>query len=66
MTEELMRVADEYLDRFVSSDLMIVKIKDKKYPANSLKRIFLDRIRERKLTGITSYTFMNELYLEKI
>ena len=66
MTEELMRVADEYLDRFVSSDLMIVKIKDKKYPANSLKRIFLERIRERKLTGITSYTFMNELYLEKI
>jgi len=66
MTEELTRVADEYLDRFISSDLMIVKIKDKKYPANSLKRIFLNRVRERKLTGITSYMFLNELYLEKI
>lgn len=66
MTEELKIVADEYLDRFISSDLMIVKIKDKKYPANSLKRIFLNRIRERKLTGITSYMFLNELYLEKI
>jgi hypothetical protein len=66
MTEELERVVDEYLDKFMTSDLGLVKIKDNNYPANTLKRVFLARIKERELKGITSYMFLNELFLEKI
>ncbi|TFH18945.1 hypothetical protein E4H04_01780 [Candidatus Bathyarchaeota archaeon] len=66
MTEELIKIVDEYLDKFMSSDLVLIKIKDENYPMNSLKRMFLIRINERNLKGVTSYTFMMELYLEKI
>jgi hypothetical protein len=66
MTEEINRIVDEYLDRFVTSDLMLIKIKDENYPNNTLRRIFLKRIKERDLKGLTSYIFMKELYLEKI
>jgi hypothetical protein len=66
MTEELEKVADEYLDRFIASELVMVKIKDENYPDNSLKRVLLLRIRKRGLTKITAYTFLNELFLEKI
>ncbi len=66
MTEEINRIVDEYLDRFVTSDLMLIKIKDENYPDNTLRRIFLKRIKERDLNGLTSYIFMKELYLEKI
>jgi hypothetical protein len=66
MTEELVKICDEYLDKFLSSDLVLIKIKDETYPLNSLKRVLLARINERELKGVTSYIFLNELYLEKI
>ncbi len=66
MTEELIKIVDEYLDKFMSSNLVLIKIKDENYPMNSLKRMFLTRINERNLKNVTSYTFGMELYLEKI
>jgi hypothetical protein len=66
MVEEITKIVDEYLDRFIASNLALIKIKDEKYSKNMLKKYFLVRIKERGLTKITSYTFINELYLEKI
>ncbi|MFC1802398.1 hypothetical protein ACFL0D_00355 [Thermoproteota archaeon] len=66
MADEIIKVVDEYLDKFISSDLAMIKIKDDKYSRNLLKKYFLTRIRERGITKVTSHTFMNELYLEKI
>ena len=66
MTEELVKICDEYIDRFLSSDLVLIKIKDENYPLNSLKRVLLARIHERRLESLTAYMFLNELYLEKI
>ena len=66
MTEEIDRIVDEYLDKFISSDLVLIKIKDEIYPTNTLKRVFLERIKEREIKKVTSYIFLNELYLEKI
>jgi hypothetical protein len=66
MSEEIDKVVDEYLDKFIASDLVLIKIKDEIYPINTLKRIFLERIKERELQQITSYIFLQELYLEKI
>ena len=66
MSEEINRVVDEYLDKFIASDLVLIKINDENYPTSSLKRVFLERIKERELGKITSYIFLNELYLEKI
>lgn len=66
MTEEVEEVIDEYLDRFIASEIVLIKIKDEKYPMNTLRRVFLERIKERELEGITSYIFMKDLYLEKI
>ena len=57
MTEEIDRIVDEYLDKFISSDLVLI---------NTLKRVFLERIKEREIKKVTSYIFLNELYLEKI
>jgi hypothetical protein len=66
MTPETTEKIDEYLDKFIASDLVLIKIKEKNQPINSLKRLFLERIKERELANITSYTFLSELYLEKI
>jgi hypothetical protein len=66
MEEEIIKLVDEYLDGFLSSEHVLIKVKDEKYPMNTLKRMFTTRIKERELTGITSYTFMKELYLEKL
>jgi len=66
MAEELKKIADEYLDRFITSDLVMVKITDENYPINSLKNMLISRIRKRGMTNITAYTFLNELFLEKI
>jgi hypothetical protein len=66
MTPEMTEKIDEYIDKFIASDLMLIKIKEENQPVNSLKRIFLQRIRERGIENITSYTFLGELYLEKI
>ena len=66
MNEEIDKIVDEYLDKFIASDLVLIKIKDEDYPINSLKRVFLQRIKEREIKQITSYIFLSELYLEKI
>ena len=66
MNEELVKTVDEYLDKFISSDLVTIKIKDENYPPESLKRMMLNRIKERNLEGVTAYMFIKELYLEKI
>ena len=66
MAEEITKIVDEYIDRFIASDLAMIKIKDEKYHKSLLKKYFLIRIKERDINNITSYIFMNELYLEKI
>jgi len=66
MNEKIDKIVDEYLDKFMDSDLVLIKIKDEDYPNNSLKRVFLKRIKEREIKQITSYIFLQELYLEKI
>ena len=66
MNEELVKTVDEYLDKFISSDLVMIKIKDENYPPESIKRMMLNRIKERNLEGVTAYMFLKELYLEKI
>jgi hypothetical protein len=66
VNEELVKTVDEYLDKFLSSDLVMIKIKDEKYPPESIKRMLLRRIEEKKLQNVIAYMFMKELYLEKI
>ena len=66
MNGEIENIVDEYLDKFIASDLVLIKIKDEDYPINSLKRVFLERIKERDVKQVTSYIFLSELYLEKI
>ena len=66
MNGEIDNVVDEYLDKFIASDLVLIKIKDEDYPISSLKRVFLERIKEREIKQVTSYIFLSELYLEKI
>jgi hypothetical protein len=66
MEKEIIELVDDYLDRFLVSNHELIKVKDDKYPMNTLKKIFLNRIKERNLHNITSYTFMKELYLEKV
>ena len=66
MKEEMTDKIDEYLDKFIASEHVLVKVKEEHQPVNSLKRLFLARIKERGLTNVTSYTFLGELYLEKI
>lgn len=66
MKEEMTEKIDEYLDKFISSEHVLVKIKEENQPVNSLKRLFLERIKVRGLTNVTSYVFLGDLYLEKI
>ena len=66
MNEEIDNVVDEYLDKFIASDLVLIKIRDENYPMNTLKRVFLERIKEREIQKVTSYIFLKELYLEKL
>jgi hypothetical protein len=66
MIEEMTSKIDEYLDKFVSSELTLVKVKEEKYPINNLKRLFLERIKERDISNVISYIFLGELYLEKL
>lgn len=66
MTEEIKNIVDEYLDRFLASDIVLIKIKDQNYPINTLKRVFQERIKQRELDNISAYIFLKELYLEKI
>jgi hypothetical protein len=66
MKEEMTEKIDEYLDKFIASEHVLVKVKEEHQPINSLKRLFLERIKERGITNVTSYTFLGDLYLEKI
>ena len=66
MSEQDNAVFDEYIDKFMSSDLSIVKIKDENYPSNFLRKALQQRIKERDLTNLIAYTFLSDLYLEKI
>lgn len=66
MIEELTSKIDDYLDKFISSELTLVKVKEEKYPITNLKRLFLERIKERDIINVISYIFLGELYLEKL
>ena len=66
MIEQMTKIVDEYLDKFIASDLILIKIKNEDYPMNSLKKRFLERIKERDIQKVTSYTFLGDLYLEKL
>ena len=66
MSEQDNAVFDEYIDKFMSSDLSIVKIKDESYPSNFLRKALQQRIKKRGLTNLTAYTFLGELYMEKV
>ena len=66
MSEQDNTVFDEYIDKFMSSDLSIVKIKDENYPSNFLRKALQQRIKDRDLSNLIAYTFLSDLYLEKI
>ena len=66
MSEQDNTVFDEYIDKFMSSDLSIVKIKDENYPSNFLRKALQQRIEDRGMTNLIAYTFLSDLYLEKI
>jgi len=66
LSERDIAVFDEYIDKFMSSDLSIVKIKDENYPSNFLRKALQQRIKNRGMTNLIAYTFLSDLYLEKI
>ena len=66
MSEQDNAIFDEYIDKFMSSDLSIVKIKDENYPSNFLRKALQQRIKNRSMTNLIAYTFLSDLYLEKI
>ena len=65
MDEDIKVVADDYIDKFINSDLSLIKISDEKYSRMELRNAISERLIERKINTITAYTFMNGLYLEK-
>ena len=66
MSEEINVIADEYIDKFVVSDITLIKITDDRYTRMDLRETLISRIRERGVEKIICYTFLNELYLEKL
>jgi hypothetical protein len=66
LSEQDIAIFDDYIDRFMLSDLSIVKIKDDNYPSNFLRKALQQRIKDRDLSNIIAYTFLSDLYLEKI
>jgi len=44
----------------------MIKIKDESYPSNFLRKALQQRIKKRGLTNLTAYTFLGELYMEKV
>ena len=66
MSERDIAVFDEYIDKFMSSDLSIVKIKDENYPSNFLRKALQQRIKDKNLSNLIAYTFLSDLYMEKI
>ena len=66
LSERDIAVFNEYIDNFMSSDITIVKIKDENYPSNFLRKALQQRIKDRGMTNLIAYTFLSDLYLEKI
>ena len=66
MSDEINATADEYIDKFIVSDLSLLKISDNMYSRMELRNALISRINERGLGNLTVYTFMNDLYLEKV
>ncbi len=66
ISEEIKAVADEYIDKFIASDLSIVKISDENIQQMVLREALITRINKRGLRNLIAYTFMNYLYLEKL
>ena len=66
LSERDIAVFDEYIDKFMSSDITIVKIKDDNYPSNFLRKALQQRIKDGGMTNLIAYTFLSDLYLEKI
>jgi hypothetical protein len=66
MSDEIKVIAEEYVDKFVTSDATLIKINDDRHTRMELREVLVSRIRERGLKSIICYTFMNDLYLEKI
>ena len=66
LSEQDIALFDEYIDRFMSSDLSIIKIKDENYPSNFLRKALQQRIKDRDLMNLITYTFLGELYMEKV
>lgn len=65
ISEEIKIKTDEYLDKFLGSELTIIKIKDDEFSESMIKKALQARINERQLRNLTVYSFMNGLYLEK-
>ena len=65
MSQAIMIKAEEYLDKFLSSDLNLVKISDDQYSDRALNEAFKECIDRRSLRNVITYVFINGLYLEK-
>lgn len=66
MKEEIRGIAEAYLDKFISSEQVLIKINDERYPVKSLHRMLQTLMKERGIENLIVYTFQNELFLEKI
>lgn len=66
VSEEINAIADDYIDKFIVSELTLVKITDESYSRMELREALTGRINERNLNKIIAYTFLGSLYLEKI
>lgn len=59
-------MAEAYLDKFISSEPVLIKISDERYPVKSLHQMLQTLIKEQEIVNLTVYTFQKELFLEKI
>ena len=66
MSEEISKVADSYIDKFIATELTLIKITDETYTLLEMKKALTRRLVERDLNIITAYTFLGAPYLEKI
>ena len=66
MSEEDVAIFDEYIDRFILSDLSLIKITDENYSRNFLRKALQQRIIDRGLINLIAYTILSELFMEKV
>lgn len=66
MSETIKAKADEYLDKFLESDLNLIKIGDDQFSDRALKEAIHARIQEREIRNVITYVFIKALYMEKI